>query len=304
MSDFLFSLTLLENFPLSSQEKYKKNRIKLNKIDQSTNNLEKQTKLFVILNQATLNKSELEIIEKDSKQNKLDLDLLTTAINQSKEELDFLKSQVKGISYQSHTYMNRLSQTKYQLQYEKSIQKIKKQSKDTQEKITYLIENQKKFSSELNNQRLNLLQDLGQLTSSLNQLQNKNKRILNKVIQTRVVTIATVGTLVIVFLCAIWIIIANILKKRELDKKVKVTNNLNSYMAIFTDAKEGLNIRLYAVQGLNNLLNPLTEEEIETLKKLIKSLEKSNSNNDREVASKLNKILDSLEIRTFEKRRF
>ena len=285
------------------QEKYKKNIIELRKIEQSTNNLEKQTELFTILNQATLNKSKLEIIEKDSKQNILDLNLLTTAIDKSKIELELLKSQIGGIHYQSFLYLKKLSQTKYQLQYEKSIQKIKEQSKDVQGKITYLIENQKKFSNELNDQRLNLLQDLGQLTSSLNQLQNKNKRILNKVIQTRVVTIATVGTLVIVVLWAIWIIIANKLKKDKINKKGKLKNNLNSYMENFTDAEEDLDIRLYAVQGLNNLRNPLTEKEIKTLKILITSLGKSNSNNDKKVASKLNKIVESLEIRSSENRR-
>lgn len=91
-------------------------------------------------------------------------------------------------------------------------------------------------------------------------------------------------------------------KKKLLARSRQLGTNLSELMPIITNPKEFLQIRLQAVNILeeHNLSN---REDINEIKSVIRNLEKSSFRDDGAVASQIRKVADSLELRLTEQRK-
>lgn len=144
--------------------------------------------------------------------------------------------------------------------------------------------------------------DLGQLKNSVNSLEGKNDKFISKLELRILLQKFMMGVFASIVVAALALYFLVIRKRAILRSKSKLTSAFDNLMDAITNPSEYMQVRLDAVNMLENEYASPQNQDVELIKKAIRGLEKSKSDDDVRIAAELRRAADTLEYRLSEQR--
>jgi cell shape-determining protein MreC len=144
--------------------------------------------------------------------------------------------------------------------------------------------------------------DLGQLKNSVNNLEGKNEKFIYNLEFRILLQKLMMGVFAFIVVASLALYFLVIRRRAILRSKSKLTSAFDNLMSAITNPSEYMQVRLDAVNMLENEYASPQNQDVELIKKKIRVLEKSKSDDDVRIAAELRRAADTLEYRLSEQR--